>query len=134
MNPRTGYRGKKKSGNCENCGTYRELLQRDHIIPVHRGGIGAKENIQYLCANCHEDKTRLELSELAKGRTFSEEHKRKIGLARKGKTFTDEHKENLAISLRNKLSQPEVRENMRNSHLGKPWSQKRRDAQDRKTT
>jgi hypothetical protein len=48
------------SGPCPKCGTFRERLQRDHIIPRFKGGTDASENIQHLCANCHEDKTRVE--------------------------------------------------------------------------
>jgi hypothetical protein len=39
---------------------YREALQRDHILPIWRGGMDVETNVQYLCANCHEDKTKNE--------------------------------------------------------------------------
>lgn len=45
------------SGNCAICGTYRETLHRDHIKPKWAGGNNNPENIQLICANCHEDKT-----------------------------------------------------------------------------
>jgi hypothetical protein len=48
------------SGNCKFCGTYRVSLHRDHIIPSFKGGLNASSNIQLICANCHEDKTREE--------------------------------------------------------------------------
>ena len=47
----------RKEGNCELCGTYRKVLHRDHIKPRFLGGTDDASNIQYLCANCHEDKT-----------------------------------------------------------------------------
>jgi 5-methylcytosine-specific restriction endonuclease McrA len=46
-------------GLCQRCGTERwhPGLQRDRIVPGYVGGTYAFENVQYLCANCHEDKT-----------------------------------------------------------------------------
>lgn len=54
--PRRG--SPKRSGNCETCGLFRERLQRDHKIPVFEGGVDSDDNFQWLCANCHQDKTR----------------------------------------------------------------------------
>ena len=58
----------KVSGNCPLCGLYREYLAVDHIVPrwKFRAGIvvgdpEADTNIQYICDNCHADKTRLEM-------------------------------------------------------------------------
>lgn len=45
------------SGNCIKCGIYRASLHRDHIIPRSLGGSDEFDNIQLLCANCHQDKT-----------------------------------------------------------------------------
>ena len=45
------------SGNCPKCGTWRKTLHRDHILATCKGGLDTPENIQYLCANCHENKT-----------------------------------------------------------------------------
>jgi 5-methylcytosine-specific restriction endonuclease McrA len=50
----------RKAGNCEKCNTYRESLHRDHIRPKYLGGSDDPSNIQYLCANCHEDKSLVE--------------------------------------------------------------------------
>lgn len=55
-----------RSGNCSKCGTWRQTLHRDHITPKWKARllnwakeiIDATENLQYICANCHEDKTR----------------------------------------------------------------------------
>jgi hypothetical protein len=46
-----------KSGNCKICGIYRESLHRDHIQPRWDGGSDEPDNIQFICANCHQDKT-----------------------------------------------------------------------------
>jgi hypothetical protein len=51
-----------KSGNCQKCGIWRRRLQRDHIVPrcvklMRRENPNAPSNLQFLCANCHEDKT-----------------------------------------------------------------------------
>jgi 5-methylcytosine-specific restriction endonuclease McrA len=33
----------------------------DHIVPLSRGGTDALENLQSLCAQCHEAKTRRDM-------------------------------------------------------------------------
>ena len=50
-----------KSGTCVFCGCWRKSLHRDHIWPKYKGGSEDDSNIQLLCANCHEDKTRIDL-------------------------------------------------------------------------
>jgi len=50
-----------RSGNCPLCGVFRQRLERDHILPRHKGGSNESNNIQYICANCHQDKTCIEL-------------------------------------------------------------------------
>lgn len=52
---------RSKSGPCAFCGTQRRSLHRDHIVPKWKGGNDDDSNIQFLCANCHEDKTRIDL-------------------------------------------------------------------------
>ena len=42
-------------GRCTHCGIKRRM-HRNHIIPMALGGSDDPENIQLLCANCHEDK------------------------------------------------------------------------------
>jgi hypothetical protein len=42
---------------CSRCGASRRKLHRDHITPKWQGGADDEDNIQMLCANCHEDKT-----------------------------------------------------------------------------
>jgi hypothetical protein len=56
-------------------------LHRDHIVPRRKGGGDEPANIQYLCANCHEDKTREDNKGLVspmKGRHHSEESRQKM--------------------------------------------------------
>jgi 5-methylcytosine-specific restriction endonuclease McrA len=39
------------------------VWQADHIIPIHKGGVGlGLNNIQILCVDCHQDKTNRERS------------------------------------------------------------------------
>jgi len=101
------------TGNCVKCGTWRQSLHRDHIIAKCNGGSDDPSNIQLLCANCHEDKTREDLT----GRTISEETRAKIkghphrgpkhhspetrakiGEARKGQVFTPETRAKMSTS------------------------------------
>lgn len=42
---------------CEELGVVREAVERDHIIPLHKGGQDVPENTQGLCADCHAAKT-----------------------------------------------------------------------------
>jgi 5-methylcytosine-specific restriction enzyme A len=74
-------RAKRPSGPCQSCGTIRRSLHRDHIVPRWKGGTDDPENIQWLCANCHEDKTRYDLVGRPgpnKGRKHSEETRTKM--------------------------------------------------------
>lgn len=101
------------SGNCVNCGSWRYSLHRDHIVPKFKGGPDTAENIQLLCANCHEDKTRADflgvkrdsstwpnfamararMSLAARNRVVSEETRAKLSLAAKGRKLSIEHVE-----------------------------------------
>lgn len=58
----------KHSGDCPLCGIYREFLAKDHIVPRWKfrdgsvsGNPEEPSNIQYICDNCHADKTRLDV-------------------------------------------------------------------------
>lgn len=51
---------RRPSGECTKCQSWRYSLHRDHIIPKFKGGSDTPDNWQYICANCHEDKTREE--------------------------------------------------------------------------
>ena len=55
-----------KSGLCIKCGAFRQSLHRDHIKPRALDGNDKPSNIQYLCANCHEDKSRIDMSSIMK--------------------------------------------------------------------
>lgn len=50
----------RRAGPCQKCGTERPSLHRDHIQPLWAGGSNEPFNIQYICANCHQDKTTAE--------------------------------------------------------------------------
>jgi len=52
-------------GHCVKCGTWRPSLHNDHVIPKWAGGSDEPSNRQWLCANCHEDKTKAELQSRA---------------------------------------------------------------------
>jgi len=54
-------RKKRIPGNCSKCGIWRDGLHRDHIIPKFKGGTEDADNIQLLCANCHQDKSHLDV-------------------------------------------------------------------------
>jgi len=38
---------------CERCGAD-DRLERDHIIPLSKGGLDTPENLHYLCNTCHK--------------------------------------------------------------------------------
>ncbi len=39
----------------------RPSVEVDHIIPLCQGGTDARDNLQGICLECHEDKTRVDL-------------------------------------------------------------------------
>ena len=41
---------------CKRC-SRKERLERDHIKPLHQGGLDKTDNLQYLCYKCHKFKT-----------------------------------------------------------------------------
>ena len=45
---------------CERHGRVRAAADVDHIVPLHRGGADAVENLQPLCRPCHAVKTAAE--------------------------------------------------------------------------
>lgn len=94
------WRGKNVSGPCQKCGLARERLQCDHIVPRRKGGSDDPSNLQFLCANCHEDKTRAELREAHKGRKHSDEHVAKIAASNRGQRRTPEQIERMRVSAR----------------------------------
>lgn len=50
---------------CNHCGTDRDRLWLDHIIPAAENGPDTIDNAQWLCTHCHNRKTR---SEATRGR------------------------------------------------------------------
>jgi hypothetical protein len=77
-------RAKRPCGNCQTCGIWRRSLHREHIIPKYKGGSEEANNIQWICANCHEDKTREDLRGRPggmKGRKHSEETRMKMRIS-----------------------------------------------------
>lgn len=50
---------------CSRQGRIAEATERDHIIPLAEGGKDEDENVQGLCAPCHDEKSR---AESARGR------------------------------------------------------------------
>lgn len=111
------------SGFCQICGTYRQSLHRDHIIPKFQGGSNELGNIQLLCANCHEDKTREDLkarvispeqrekiAATLRGRPLSDEHRASIGASQVGREFSAEHRAKISAGVRARYeSDPDYR-------------------------
>ena len=108
------------SGNCKLCGIYREFLHRDHVIPKCKGGPNTPDNIQLICANCHQDKTRVDRLgyrapdsvkeklriaakaswERRKGFKHTPETRAKMSAAAKGKPKSAEHRAKALAALR----------------------------------
>src|SRR5688572_11599751 len=45
---------------CETKGRVSAAIELDHVIPLSKGGRDDESNIQGLCIDCHEEKTRSE--------------------------------------------------------------------------
>lgn len=89
-----GMRMAPFSGNCQKCGVWRRSLHRDHILPKWKGGADILENIQRLCANCHEEKT----AEDMKGHPVSDKQKQEHSARMAGRKLTEEHRKKLVES------------------------------------
>lgn len=149
---------KPQAGFCCKCALSREHLHRDHIQPTWSGGPNIPENWQWLCANCHEDKTYLERAtpeyrafqsgqmktrmlspearaKISEGvrianltRVWTPEAREKCGLASKGKVRSPEVRAKISAGNKGKPKSPAHKEALRAAHLGKPWSALRRSA------
>lgn len=106
---------KKPSGCCVLCGIWRPVLHRDHIVPKHRGGGNESSNIQEICANCHQDKTAIELTLVLKGRRCSDETKAKISAANKGHSVSEETRAKISAAAKAALASPEMRRRLSES-------------------
>ena len=45
---------------CTEAGRLKAATEVDHIIPLHKGGTDAHDNLQSLCHDCHAEKTAAE--------------------------------------------------------------------------
>lgn len=52
---------------CEKRGIVRAWTQRDHIVPLHKGGTDEPWNVQGLCDECHAAKSAAEESNRRRG-------------------------------------------------------------------
>ena len=64
------------------------------------------------------------MSEVKKGKKFSEEHKKKLSEAHKDKVFSDEHKRKMSESGKRKIFSEEHRKNIGNAGKGRKHSEK----------
>lgn len=132
------------SGYCSNpkCGTWRHSLHRDHIVPKFRGGSDEPSNIQLLCANCHEDKTRADMTNPPadlvarraagrRGKLHSEEAKAKMRAWHTGKVLSAEHKAKIAAAMVGRVYSEETIEKMRAAQSGKVFSESARASMSR---
>ena len=118
---------KHNSGFCQECGRWRDTLHRDHIVPRWKGGPDTPDNIQFVCANCHEDKTREDLVGLPPnrgmlGRKHSDETRAKLSAARQGRQpmLGKRH------SAETRAAYSVARRGAGNPHFGKPQSEETR--------
>lgn len=51
---------------CRNCGVTTGLLEVDHILPLSQGGTEDDSNLQSLCIECHDAKTKAEAADRAR--------------------------------------------------------------------
>jgi 5-methylcytosine-specific restriction protein A len=51
---------------CEEKGRVSVATERDHIVPLYKGGKDVPENIQLLCSDCHRDKTAEDMGYIVK--------------------------------------------------------------------
>ena len=101
-----------KSGNCALCGIWRKVLCRDRIIPKREGGTYEPSNVQWICANCHQDKSALEQSAAHKGRKKSPEQIARMVVKATGRPVSQETRERIRQAVKISWTRPEVRKRM----------------------
>lgn len=55
---------KKQKGRCNICNLQffpTDIIERDHIVPLSKGGSHKLDNIQLLHGHCHQNKTAVDL-------------------------------------------------------------------------
>jgi hypothetical protein len=117
-------------GNCAICSVWRRGLHRDHIVPKWKAkrdnwteaAIENASNIQFICANCHEDKTRKDLL----GKTHSVESRAKMSAALKGRPIDAARQDALVASHLGVPLSPERRANLIAANTGIVHSAERR--------
>lgn len=115
-----------KSGNCALCGIYRKVLVRDRKIPGREGGKYTPDNIQWICANCHQDKTALEQSAAHKGRPKSAEQRAKMSAWQIGMPKSEATKAKIRATLTGYKHTAETRKKMSESGKGRVFSAEHR--------
>ena len=94
----------KTDGYCADCGVQRLFLKTDdwhidHIIPVYKGGKTNFDNLQMLCIDCHNEKTAIEKSEVARLRGEMTKIGRWMTHSQKDAVIADLRTENEALKL-----------------------------------
>ena len=122
----------KFSGNCPKCGVYREFLAVDHIVPrwKFRAGIvfgdpECNSNIQYICDNCHADKTRIEMETENPSKRPESREKIKEGIKRTGWKPTEEWRAKQSLSHKGLKPSDETRAKHTENNL-RAWATTRR--------
>lgn len=116
---------RRPCGFCPECGAWRDSLHRDHILPRWKGGDDSPENIQWICANCHEDKTRLDLM----GRRNSAEAIASMRAKNTGQKRTAEAREKMSEAALGRELTPDTRAKISAALTGKrrkPFSDEHR--------
>ncbi len=74
----------RSGGHCESCTRklYPGDINYDHEIPDGSGGEPTLENCRVLCRSCHSIKTKLDVTEIAKGKRVRRRH---VGAERRTK-------------------------------------------------
>lgn len=111
-----------KAGNCGRCGVWRKSLHRDHVIPRAADGLDVPENIQYLCANCHQDKT-----EEDKLNPAFEKTRAKLRAAKLGHKQSEQQRLRRSESLVQYYSDPSNRQRQSRIQMGHPVTDETRE-------